>query len=169
MLILRNHIFLNKKRFANCILILPFIVLRHKLKLRYLYSIGYRNCFQVSATKNFKFKELVEILFLGVFYFLCPNENYTMKFSDTNKAWPKILGKGLRTILEWGSSLRIFSGGGGIPLAPPIYNIKMKVCVCVCVCVYICPAACRRTHTSHHPKIWHSPWLGTKPGGDPKC
>ncbi len=43
----------------------------------------------------------------------------------------------------------------------------------VCVCMYVCPAACRRTHTSHHPKIWHglliSPWLGTEPGGDPKC
>jgi hypothetical protein len=48
-----------------------------------------------------------------------------------------------------------------------IYNIKMKVCVCVCVCV------CRRTHKSHHPKIWHglliSPWLSIEPGGDPKC
>ncbi len=41
------------------------------------------------------------------------------------------------------------------------------------VCVYVCPAACRRTHTSHHPKIWRglliSPGLGTEPGGDPKC
>ncbi len=41
----------------------------------------------------------------------------------------------------------------------------MKVCVCMC------PAACRRTHTSHHPEIWHglliSPGLGTEPGGDP--
>ncbi len=43
----------------------------------------------------------------------------------------------------------------------------MKVCVCVC------PAACRRTHTSHHPEIWRrlliSPGLGTEPGGNPKC
>ncbi len=43
----------------------------------------------------------------------------------------------------------------------------------MCVCVCVCPASCRRTHTSHHPKIWHwlliSPWLGTKPGGDPIC
>jgi hypothetical protein len=43
----------------------------------------------------------------------------------------------------------------------------------VCVCVYVCPVACRRTHTSHHPEIWQrlliSPWLGTEPGGDPKC
>ena len=51
----------------------------------------------------------------------------------------------------------------------------MKVCVCVCmyVCVCVCPVACRRTHTSHHPEIWHglliSPWLGTEPGSDPKC
>ncbi len=41
------------------------------------------------------------------------------------------------------------------------------------MCVYVCPAVCRRTHSSHHPKIWHglliSPGLGTKPGGDPKC
>jgi hypothetical protein len=40
-------------------------------------------------------------------------------------------------------------------------------------CMCVCPAACRRTHTSHHPKIWHglliSPGLGTEPGGDPKC
>ena len=47
--------------------------------------------------------------------------------------------------------------------------IKMKVCMYVCVC----PAACCRTHTSHHPKIWHglliSPGLGTEPGGNPKC
>ncbi len=39
--------------------------------------------------------------------------------------------------------------------------------------MYVCPAACRRTHTSHHPDIWQglliSPWLGTEPGGDPKC
>ncbi len=46
----------------------------------------------------------------------------------------------------------------------------MKVCVCVCMCV--CLAACRRAHTSHHPKIWHglliSPGLGTEPWGDPK-
>ncbi len=45
--------------------------------------------------------------------------------------------------------------------------------MCVCVCVCVCPVACHRTHTSHHPKIWHglliSPWLGTEPGGDPKC
>ena len=45
--------------------------------------------------------------------------------------------------------------------------------VCVCVCVYVCPAACRRTYTTNHPKIWHrlliSPWLSTEPGGDPKC
>ncbi len=44
--------------------------------------------------------------------------------------------------------------------------------MCVCVCVCVCPAACPRTHTSHHPEIWHglliSPWLGTEPGGDPK-
>ncbi len=37
----------------------------------------------------------------------------------------------------------------------------------------VCSAACRRTHTSHHPKIWRgllfSPGLGTEPGGDPKC
>ncbi len=49
----------------------------------------------------------------------------------------------------------------------------MCMCVCVCVCVCVCPAACRRTHTSHHPEICHgfliSPWLGTEPGGDPKC
>ncbi len=49
----------------------------------------------------------------------------------------------------------------------------MKVCVCVCVCVYVCPAACRWIHTSHHPQIWHwlliLPWLGTEPGGNPKC
>ncbi len=55
----------------------------------------------------------------------------------------------------------------------------MKVCVCVCmcvcmcVCVCVCPVACRRTHTSRHPKIWRglliSPGLGTKPGGNPKC
>ena len=49
----------------------------------------------------------------------------------------------------------------------------MKVCMCVCVCVCVCPAACRRTYTTNHPEIWHglliSPWLGTKPGGDPKC
>ncbi len=48
-----------------------------------------------------------------------------------------------------------------------ISYIKMKVCE------YVCPAACRRTYTSHHPKIWHglliSPGLGTEPGGDPKC
>ncbi len=41
------------------------------------------------------------------------------------------------------------------------------------MCVCVCPAACRRTHTSHQPKIWRglliSPWLGTEPGGDPKC
>jgi hypothetical protein len=47
----------------------------------------------------------------------------------------------------------------------------MKVCTYVCMCV--CPAACRQTHTSHHPKIWRglliSPGLGTEPGGDPKC
>ena len=52
-----------------------------------------------------------------------------------------------------------------------ISYIKMKVCMCVCVCV--CPAACRLTHTTNHPKIWRglliSPWLGTEPGGDPKC
>ncbi len=44
--------------------------------------------------------------------------------------------------------------------------------VCVCVCMCVSPAACRRTHTTHHPKIWHglliSPRLGTEPGGDPK-
>jgi hypothetical protein len=43
----------------------------------------------------------------------------------------------------------------------------------MCVCVCVCPAACRRTHTSHHPEIWRGllilPWLGTEPGGDPKC
>jgi hypothetical protein len=43
----------------------------------------------------------------------------------------------------------------------------------VYVCVCVCPAACRWTYTSHHPEIWHglliSPWLGTEPGGDPKC
>ena len=43
----------------------------------------------------------------------------------------------------------------------------------VYVCMCVCPAACRRTHTSHHPEIWHglliSPGLGTEPGGDPKC
>ncbi len=43
----------------------------------------------------------------------------------------------------------------------------------MCVCVYVCPAACRRTYTTNHPEIWHglliSPWLGTEPGGDPKC
>ncbi len=43
----------------------------------------------------------------------------------------------------------------------------------MCVCMCVCPAACRRTHTSHHPKIWRglliSPGLGTEPGGDPKC
>jgi hypothetical protein len=48
-----------------------------------------------------------------------------------------------------------------------------SMCVCVCVCMYVCPAACRRAHTTHHPEIWHglliSPWLGTEPGGDPKC
>jgi hypothetical protein len=37
----------------------------------------------------------------------------------------------------------------------------------------VCPAACRRTHTSYQPKIWRglliSPGLGTKLGGDPKC
>jgi hypothetical protein len=51
--------------------------------------------------------------------------------------------------------------------------MKVCVCVCVCMCMYVCPAACRRTHTSHHPKIWHglliSPWLGTEPGCNPKC
>ncbi len=45
--------------------------------------------------------------------------------------------------------------------------------MCVCVCMYVCPAACRWTHTSHHPEIWHGllilPWLGTEPGGNPKC
>ncbi len=38
----------------------------------------------------------------------------------------------------------------------------MYVCVCVCC------AACRRTHTTYHPKSWHglliSPRLGTKLG-----
>jgi hypothetical protein len=52
-------------------------------------------------------------------------------------------------------------------LSSTIYYIKMKVCMCVC------PAACRRTHTSHHPKIWRglliSPGLSTEQGGDPKC
>ncbi len=37
----------------------------------------------------------------------------------------------------------------------------------------VCPAACRRARTSHHPEIWHglliSPGLGTEPGGNPKC
>jgi hypothetical protein len=37
----------------------------------------------------------------------------------------------------------------------------------------VCPAACRRTHTTHHPEILCglliSPGLGTKPEGDPKC
>ncbi len=51
--------------------------------------------------------------------------------------------------------------------------MKVCVCVCVCVCMYVCPAACRRTYTTYHPKIWRglliSPRLGTKPGGDPKC
>ncbi len=41
------------------------------------------------------------------------------------------------------------------------------------VCVCVCPAACRRTYTTNHFEIWHglliSPWLGTEPGGDPKC
>ena len=41
------------------------------------------------------------------------------------------------------------------------------------VCMCVCPAACRRTHTSYHPKIWRglliSPGLGTKLGGNPKC
>jgi hypothetical protein len=41
------------------------------------------------------------------------------------------------------------------------------------VCMYVCPAACRRTYTTYHPKILHglliSPWLGTEPGGNPKC
>ncbi len=41
------------------------------------------------------------------------------------------------------------------------------------VCVYVCPAACRWTRTSYHPKIWRGlpilPGLRTKPGGDPKC
>ena len=41
------------------------------------------------------------------------------------------------------------------------------------VCMYVCPAACRRTYTTYHPEIWRglliSPWLGTEPGGDPKC
>ncbi len=45
--------------------------------------------------------------------------------------------------------------------------------MCVCVGVYVCPAACRRTYTTNHPGIWHglliSSWLGTEPGGDPKC
>ena len=45
------------------------------------------------------------------------------------------------------------------------------MCVCVSVCMYVFPAACRRAHTSHHPKIWHglliSPGLSTEPGGDP--
>ncbi len=57
-----------------------------------------------------------------------------------------------------------------------IYYIKMKVCMCVCVCVCVCvrrPAACRRTHTSHHLEIWRglliSPGLGTKLGGNSKC
>jgi hypothetical protein len=39
--------------------------------------------------------------------------------------------------------------------------------------VCVCPAACRRTHTTYDPEIWHglliSPGLGTKLGGDPKC
>jgi hypothetical protein len=43
----------------------------------------------------------------------------------------------------------------------------------MCVCVCVCPAACCRTYTTYHPKIWRglliSPWLGTEPGGDPKC
>jgi len=43
----------------------------------------------------------------------------------------------------------------------------------MCVCMCVCPAACRQTHTSHHPEIWRglliSPGLGTEPGGDPKC
>jgi hypothetical protein len=43
----------------------------------------------------------------------------------------------------------------------------------MCVCVCVCPTACRRAHTSHHPKIWHglliSTGLGTEPGGDPNC
>jgi hypothetical protein len=36
------------------------------------------------------------------------------------------------------------------------------------MCVYVCPAACRRTYTTYHPKIWRglliSPWLSTEPG-----
>jgi hypothetical protein len=39
--------------------------------------------------------------------------------------------------------------------------------------MYVCPAACRRAHTTHHPEIWCglliSPGLGTEPGSDPKC
>jgi hypothetical protein len=39
--------------------------------------------------------------------------------------------------------------------------------------VCVCPAACRRTHISYHPKIWRglliSPGLGTELGGHPKC
>jgi hypothetical protein len=45
-----------------------------------------------------------------------------------------------------------------------------SVCVVVCVCM---SAACRRTYTTYHPKIWSglliSPGLGTEPGGDRKC
>jgi hypothetical protein len=48
----------------------------------------------------------------------------------------------------------------------PLYMYKYEI-------VYVCPAACRRTHTSHHPEIRHglliSPGLGTKPGDNPKC
>jgi hypothetical protein len=79
----------------------------------------------------------------------------------------------------WNSSSLFFSDktgfGGRISFgsvlieSSKIYYIKMKVCVCVCM--YVCPAACRRTHTSHHSKIWHglliSPHLAT-PNVDPR-
>ncbi len=39
--------------------------------------------------------------------------------------------------------------------------------------VCVCPVACRRAHTTHHPKIWRglliSPGLGTEPRDNPKC
>jgi hypothetical protein len=43
----------------------------------------------------------------------------------------------------------------------------------MCVCMYVCPAACRRTYTTYHPKIWRglliSPGLSTEQGGNTKC
>ncbi len=54
-----------------------------------------------------------------------------------------------------------------------IYLLYKDESMCVYVCMCVCPAACRRTHTSYHPKIWRglliSPGLGTKLGGNPKC